>query len=460
MEKLWWEIPEHLEVKDNRLFIGGIDTVEVAKTHGTPTYVYNLNRILFKYDSIDGLFKKYADREYQIYYAAKALTHPQILGPLAERGAGFDVVSPYEGKFAIESGANPDNILYTGTSVSDNDLNTALDDGIRRINIDSFSQLDSLNKICDERGIDKKSLKISIRWNNSEIGAGHHAGTITTGEESHGMPIKFGIEKKRVLDNYKKALEYGFLPVGLHQHIGSGWGGEEAVSNFLETVDRTLGMAEQITDALGYNLEFIDFGGGPGIPYKPGDEVFPLEKYVKGICDKVREFGLDFGKIIIEPGRYIVGDSGLLLTEVNMVEQKHGNWIVGLDAGFNTLVRPAMYAEHRVEDGKEVTEECYHEVINCNNVVGSGKKVEVTGAGNLCETGDVLFIKRLMSLPEKGQILAFHNGGAYGFSMASRYNSRPLPAEVLVVNGKDFLITERGTYGDLKRKQVWQNKQQ
>jgi diaminopimelate decarboxylase len=185
-------------------------------------------------------------------------------------------------------------------------------------------------------------------------------------------------------------------------------------------------MAERMTDLLGYGLKQVDFGGGPGIPYSPDQEEFPVEAYCRGICDRVAESGLGFERICVESGRYIVGDAGVLLTRVNTVEEKSGNLIVGVDAGFNALIRPAFYGSHV----GGVFKEAYHEVIVANRV--EGPQDHCTVAGPLCETGDLIAIDRLMTRPDEGEVLAILGAGAYGYSMACVYNLQPRPAEVVV----------------------------
>lgn len=427
----FWEEEGHLEVEGNQLYLGGVDTNYLVKKYGSPLYVYNSDRTKENYRELNDLFEENADRNHRIHYAMKANPHPTILEMLEGEGVHLDTVSPGEAEIGLKSGFGPQRILYTGTSVSNEDMRRVLDLGVK-LNIDSLSQLERLNEILENEGYSKDALKLSIRWNPGE-GTGSDSKTITAGAESHGKPIKFGVPEDKVERAAKKAVDYGFNLVGLHQHIGSGWLGEEAIDSFLSTVDSTLEMARNVGEIAG-GLEFVDFGGGPGIPYREEDPEFNTKRYVKGICEKVSESGLDFETTAIEPGRYIVGDSGLLLTEVNTVEEKHGNLIVGVDSGFNHLLRPGMYGAH-------------HEVINCSRV--EGEEVEGTVAGNLCETGDILATKRKMVKPEEGDVLALHNAGAYGMCMASNYNSRERPAEAAISQGEDRLITERETVKDL-----------
>jgi diaminopimelate decarboxylase len=283
------------------------------------------------------------------------------------------------------------------------------------------------------------ALPVSIRWNPGE-GAGFNPAVITAGAESHGRPIKFGIEEDRILELCSEALSLGLKPVGLHQHIGSGWTGDD-VDHFLETVDSTLQLASQMADALGYPLEQLDLGGGPGIPYKPGQQEFPVDRYGEGIFSCIKDSNIKFKRLCIESGRYIVGDAGVLLTRVNTVEKKYGNLLVGVDAGFNTLVRPAFYG---IYEGDQF-HETYHHIVIVERV--TGPQAECTIAGPLCETGDLLAVKREMTKPEEGETLAILGAGAYGYSMASIYNFQPRPPEVILPGC--IQAVRRETYTDL-----------
>ncbi len=334
------EIKGHLEVEDNKLHVGGVPCTEIAEEFGTPTYVYNTDRVLENYRRLRDGLEASADREVVVYYAVKANFNPAIMRALAGEGAHADVLSVHEAEFALRTEFPRERIMFTGTSVTDETMEHLLERGIL-INIDSFSQMRRLARISPE------GLEVSVRWNPGE-GAGFDPKVITAGARSHGRPVKFGIEEGKVLDLCREALELGLRPVGLHQHIGSGWTGDD-VDRFLDTVTMTLVMAERMADLLGHDLRHVDFGGGPGIPYRPEQEEFPIERYCEGICRRVADSALGVERICVESGRYIVGDAGVLLTKANTVEEKSSSTIVGVDAGFNTLLRPAFYGEY-VED--------------------------------------------------------------------------------------------------------------
>jgi len=425
--------PGHLEEKENKLRIGDYPLNEIARTYGTPTYVYNLDRIRENYRRISDCLMKYSDRKVNVYYALKANFNPEILKTLASAGAYADVLSIFESEFALQGGFMSKRIMFTGTSVTDETMKHMLDKDIL-INIDSFSMMRRLAKIAP------RGLKVSIRWNPGK-GAGFDPKVITAGSRSHGRPVKFGIEEGKMIQLCEEALELGFTPIGLHQHIGSGWTGKD-VHSFLDTVSSTLKMAGRMTDFLGYELDHVDFGGGPGIPYRPDQKVFPIEVYAKGICERVNESGLDFEKICVEPGRYLTGDAGVLLTKVNTVEEKHGSLIVGVDAGFNTLLRPVFYGSY--EDHK--FKEAYHHVVNADRVDRPAKHCTI--AGPLCETGDLLAIDREITTPREADVLAILGAGAYGYSVSNTYNLQPRPAEVVLPGPK--LVTRRDSIQSLR----------
>ena len=422
---MWWKTKNHLDVRGNRLTIADIDAGQLAKKYSTPLYVYDANRILENFQRMKNTFEKF-DSNVRIHYAMKANPHFQILKLLLNEGAWIDAVSPNEAKLALAVGYPKKQVLFTGTSVSNSDLQELMRIGVR-INIDSFSQMKRMAKMGFQGDA-------SIRWNPG-IGAGLHSHTITAGKY-----IKFGIPEEKILSAFEEAKKLGFNIVGLHQHIGSGWLGGD-VDKFLETANKTIETAKKAQEILGKNLEFVDFGGGPGIKYKEEQLSFPLELYARGIAKRMQNSGLK-AETAIEPGRYLVGDAGVLLLEANTVEEKNIS-IIGVDAGFNALIRPAFYG-------------AYHEILNASNV--SAMKLHgYMVAGNLCESSDVFNKSKeeLRELPttQEGDIIAILNAGAYGMSMASNYNLRARPAEAMIFKGKDYLITERETTDDVVKKQ-------
>jgi diaminopimelate decarboxylase len=408
---MWWEVPRHLIVRKGRLYLADTPAVDIAKKFGTPLYAYNSKRIVEVYRKFHREMDQNTDCDVRVHYPMKANSNRGILQLLRKEGAWIDAVSPGEAALALELGFPEERILFTGVSVSNEDLKKLTGSGVR-INIDSLSELKRLKSISSD-------VEISLRMDPSMSGVGHNWKTITAGRTSHGVPIKFSIPENEILKAVRLAKEYGFKVVGLHEHIGSNWRREEELKEFLKTVDILLEKAGQMTEILGYDLEFVDFGGGPGVRYEQHHQEFPLERYAKEICNRVDDCGIDFAAICFEPGRYIVADSGLLLVEVVDIKERYGDVIIGVNSGFNHLARIAMYGS-------------YHEIINCTKADAEAY-TQTTVVGNLCETGDVFTpTPRMMPMPEEGDILAIHNAGAYGFSMASCYNMRSLPREVIV----------------------------
>ncbi|MCK9151032.1 diaminopimelate decarboxylase [Methanobacterium alcaliphilum] len=417
-----------LEINEKgNLSIGGADANQLAEEYGTPLYVIDEMRIRDNYRRVYKAFSKHYS-DFQIFYACKANTNLAVMRILEEEGSGIDAVSPGEIYTSLLAGFDPQRVLYTGNNVKDEEMEFAIESRVR-LNVDSVSQLKRLAKI-----VDPEEFKISFRV-NPMVGAGHHEHCITGGEMS-----KFGIMEKEAVEVYKMAQDMGFKPVGIHTHIGSGILDPEP---FMLAVDTLMDIAGLIAQNTGVEFEFIDFGGGLGIPYTPDEQILDIEKFATEITGRFKEklvhYGLGKPTMCIEPGRYIVGDASYLLTRVNSVKQSYRKF-VGVDAGFNTLLRPSMYGS-------------YHHIVAANKPQEEPVE-EIDIAGNVCESGDLFARDRPMPELEEGDLIAIMNAGAYAFSMASQYNSRPRPAEVLVNNGESDLIRERESFADVLNKQV------
>lgn len=408
------------------LSIGGADALELAQEYGTPLYAIDENRIRENYRRLFEAFSsEYSD--FKIYYACKANTNLAVMRILEEEGSNIDAVSPGEIYTSIKAGFSPERILYTGNNVTDEELEFALSSGVR-INLDSLSALERLSKLPDAEG-----KEISFRV-NPRVGAGHHDHCITGGDLS-----KFGVMEEEAVNVYQKAIDLGFKPVGIHSHIGSGILDPEP---FKLAVHTLMDVAGHVYRELGVQFEFIDFGGGIGIPYEPQESVLDLEKFSNEIInlfkEKLYEYNMGNPTLCLEPGRYIVGDASYLLTQVNTIKQSYRKF-VGVDAGFNTLLRPTMYGS-------------YHHIVLADDPKANPKET-IDIAGNICESGDLFARDRPMPILKEGDVLAILNAGAYAFSMSSQYNSRPRTAEVLVRDGKSEIIRERETFDDLLIKQ-------
>jgi len=411
----WWET-DFLAVRKNRLLLAGRDAAELAERYGTPLYIYGKDRILERYARLEAALARHSPLQTRICYAMKANPHRGILRLLQRRGAWIDAVSPCEVETALKAGFPAERIIFTGTSVSRADLRSVFAvDGLT-INIDAAEQIDLMSEV--KRDFPSKAIRVSVRWNPG-IGRGINARVITAGKRSSdGTPIKFGVEAKKVLGVFARARKLGFHPVGIHQHLGSGWVKED-FPMVRTAVDRMVRKAREVEKA-GFPLEFLDFGGGFGPRYLKSRSVFPVEDHIANLSRAVAKAGLSVKALAIEPGKYLVGDAGVLLLGVEYVKESYGNIFACVDGGtFNTVPRPAIYLS------------AHHEIVNAGRVDGP-VKARVTVAGNICETGDVFGRERLMPLPEGGDVLAVLCAGAYCRSMASNFNLREIPREVLI----------------------------
>lgn len=415
-----------LENINGELHIDGVSTLKLAEKFGTPLYVISEKKIREKFKQLTNAFRKNYSR-IKILYSAKANTNMSILRILKSEGASIDTVSSGEIFVALAAGFSPEQILYTGTSVSNIELAYALRKSVF-INVDSVSQAERLLKIA-------APPVLSVRI-NTEFGAGHHEYTVTAGKVS-----KFGVDEETALKIYKSAKDFGVKRFGIHMHIGSGI---MQVDPFLKSTEKLFEVADKLHRQLDVSFDFIDLGGGIGVPYKPEEKDFNIDDFASRLTDlfksKVEEYSLGEPELWLEPGRYIVAESCILLTRVNTVKITPYKKFVGVDAGFNTLIRPAMYGS-------------YHHILVANRLNEIlTEKYDVVGP--LCESGDILAKDRMLPSILEGDLLAILNTGAYGYSMSSQYNSRPRPAEVLVKDGSFELVRERETFQDLVRGQT------
>lgn len=419
-------LPTSLEIKEGHLFCGGADCVTLAEKFGTPLYVTDEVHIKENFRRYESALKQYTPNV-QLLYAAKANENPVILKSLAEEGAGADVFSAGELREAMEAGISPDKLLFNGSSKTEEDLRTAVKLGIK-ISVDSLDELRQLDAITKEL---KKTAKIGFRV-NPEIEVPTHP-KIATGIRNS----KFGIPAEMILDAYKEALSMEYIePVGMHCHIGS---------QILETEPFRIACgvimetAAAVTKA-GVKLEFVDFGGGLGIPYhrKENPDKAPTpEEYAEAVMpvfvESCKKAGIS-PAFWVEPGRWMVGESTVLLTKVNSVKHVHKTF-VNVDAGFNLLIRPAMY-------------DSWHEVVAANKADHADAGI-YTVTGPICETGDIIAADRMLPEIEAKDIIAVLDAGAYGYAMSSQYNARPRCAEVLVNNGRAELMRRAETYEDM-----------
>lgn len=412
----WWE-NQFLSVKNNQLFIAGREASRIALEPRTPVFIYGKKQIQTNFRTLMNVFHKHTSLEPRICYAMKANSNPELLKILHAEGAWIDAVSPGEVAIARNAGFPGRKIIFTGTSLSLEDFQKVFAHNHVIVNIDAQEQLDIMWE-TKEKWFKHKTIKVSLRWNPG-IGRGFSPKTITAGKRSSdGTPIKFGVEESKVIFTLQRASDMGFVPVGLHQHLGSGWSKHD-YAEVKTAVDKIIQMALEVQEQ-GFRLEFLDFGGGFGPKYEESQEIFPTTDYIEYLCQKVIESKLKIRAIAIEPGKYLVSNAGVLLLRVEYLKQSHGNLFACVNAGtFNTAPRPAIYTQAQ------------HQIINCSHV-HSNSPVKITVAGNLCETGDIFGKEILMAIPKRGSILALLHAGAYCRSMASNYNSREIPQEIII----------------------------
>ena len=412
----------YLTEVDGKLNIDQVSVDQLAREYGTPLYVYIEKRIIENYTRLRDTLNCLYTRS-RVLYSVKANTNLEILRLLRRQGSEIDVVSPGEVYLALKAGYLPDQILFTGTSVSEEEMRWLVEQGTR-LTIDSISQL---KRLLTFHVPETLSFRV-----NPEIGAGHHEHVITAGPYA-----KFGVWDEDAVKAYAQAEEVGVKRFGIHMHIGSGI---SEVQHYIKALERLLEIAVKVRDRLGIGFEYVDIGGGIGVPYRQEEEEINLDTFLGELIaffkDKIKLHGLGTPELWLEPGRFIVADAGVLLTRVTTLKNNPFRSYVGVDAGFNTLVRPTMYGS-------------YHEILNASNPSGERGIYDVYGP--LCESGDVFARDRPLSHPREDDILAILNTGAYGFSMSSQYNSRPRPAEVMVRNGESYLIRTRESLKDLAR---------
>ncbi|MEF8882181.1 MAG: diaminopimelate decarboxylase [Halapricum sp.] len=391
---------------------------DLADEHGTPLYVFDQKRVRENVTNLEQAF-----HTEEISYAVKANTVRATLETVADTGLGAECASAGEVQRAVDAGF--DQVRYTAVNPPPEDLDHAIalskdpetEDLDLVITIGAADTLEAL----EERDYDGP---LAIRVNPG-VGAGHHA-KVTTGDAP-----KFGVPYSRVSNLADVAVERGFDLAGLHAHAGSGIHDDEDLAAHRELVSRMGDLARD----LGPDLDFLNVGGGLGVPYRPEEEPLDLDAVASATREAAGDLRATLG---IEPGRYVVADAGVLLTTVNAVKPTPETTVVGVDAGMATLLRPAMY-------------DAYHEIRSLAPDTDGRESVTATVAGPICETADVLGRDRALPDPVRGDVLAIGNAGAYGYEMALNYNSRPRPAVVSLDGNVSQLAVERETLSDLTR---------
>jgi len=392
----------------------------IAEEYGTPLYIYSGNRIKNNIDRLSTALNKHL-RKNQIYFAVKANSNPHLISYMRSiyPDLGCDCSSPGELFISNKTGIPSERCLYTGNYESSDDLRVALGSGCH-INLDDIQSFRRLSKI-------QVPEEISFRVNPG-FGSGRFKEITTGGEKA-----KFGIPKEKIVEAYELAIAHGVRSFGLHCFTGSGVLDE---NYFTELIRAVLEISTKVEMSCKITLEYISIGGGYGIPYKDDDKILDIDQVFENIA---REFYSVYNKeecpvFCIEPGKYLVGDAGILLARVTGVKESYKNFI-GLDAGMETLMRPVLYG-------------AYHRMYKVGEPKATTSLIaDITG--RICENTDRLAVDRPFPTVAEGDLVAIMDTGAYGFSMAHQFNTRPRPGEILLEGSKASLIRKRETIEDI-----------
>lgn len=425
--------------RDGKLFCEEVDLDSVARDFGTPLYIYSTGTILDHYGRLDAAL---APLDHLICYAVKANSNRAILKLLGQAGAGFDIVSGGELFRVIGAGGDPSKCTFAGVGKSRDEIEYALEQGVYSFNVESEAELAYINQIA---GAKSRRARVALRANPNVDPHTHEY--ISTGSHEN----KFGIPLSRLAAVYEGAAQMRNVDiVGVQMHIGSQI---TEAAPFAEAIQKVTPLVRELKSK--YNIEFFSIGGGLGIVYessiasgsgewwdsgarknKAGQQL-SIAQYADALLAPLRELDL---RILLEPGRLLVGNAGVLLTRVRYLKTSGQKKFAIVDAGMNDLIRPALYHG-------------YHEIVPVEQAAGGGtEKMDVVGP--VCESGDFFALDREMPPVRAGDLLAIMSAGAYGFVMASNYNSRPFPAEALVSGDKYALIRSRQKIEDLVRDEV------
>ncbi|HET7449103.1 MAG TPA: diaminopimelate decarboxylase [Gaiellaceae bacterium] len=405
---------------DGTLRCDGVPAERIARAAGTPVYVYSATAIREQFRRLDDAF---AGVPHRVHYSVKANSNLAVMSLLRELGAGVDIVSGGELHRATLAGFGGADVVFSGVGKTEQELEEALAAGVLFVNAESEGELVLLDLVARRRGV---VAPVALRV-NPEVAVDNPHEYIRTGERGH----KFGIPYDEALPAAQLALSLKNLRlVGLDMHIGS------QISRFEPygaAIQRVLDLHERLRRVGATELHYLDVGGGLSVPYD-GETPADVERFAEGVRSLVAGTGLE---IVLEPGRYLVANAGVLLTRVLYRKRSGGKEYIITDAGMNDLVRPSHYkAFHRVEA-----------------VTPNGRRAVADVVGPVCESGDFFALDRETDDVEPGDLLAVRSAGAYGYVMASNYNSRPRAAEVLVDGDRFAVVTERESYDDLVRRE-------
>jgi diaminopimelate decarboxylase len=407
-----------LERRGKSLYLGSVLLSDIAREVGTPVYVYHADAIRDRYRSLDSAM---ASVPHRICFAVKANSNLAVLRLLSELGAGADIVSLGEMARALAAGFSPDTIVFSGVGKTAEELKAAVHAPVGHLNVESREELELLGRIADE---ERAQVKVGFRV-NPDVTTDTHP-YISTGKSG----IKFGLPTDQVLPAAEYVLRHPRLVLTtIAMHLGSQLVETEP---YLEGINRLVELVNQLREAGVSTLKVIDIGGGLGIRYAEEHSVDPGD-FAEAIIPRLEGTGLT---LYLEPGRFLVGSAGVLLTRVLYKKHSGGKEFVVVDAGMNDLVRPSHY-------------QAYHEIVELEERDRPPSRADVVGP--VCETGDFLALDRRLPGLQPGDSLAVLGAGAYGFVMASNYNSRPRPAEVIVDGGRWWTSRPREKVEDLFR---------
>ncbi len=421
---------DHFTYRHGELHCEGVPASTLAEAHGTPLYVYSKATLLHHYRQIADAFAELDEGGGPtICYSIKSNGNLAVCKLLVEAGCGMDVTSGGELYRALLAGADPSKIIYAGVGKTDDEIRYALDAGIAAFNVESEAEIENIDRVAGEAN---RSAVAALRV-NPDVDPKTHAYTTTGKKET-----KFGVDlerAERVFDQYKDLKHLRLA--GLHMHLGSPIYGVEPYVDAVHKVNATIDRLRE----RGHAIEWFDIGGGFGVNYEHPDQALPVQAFADALVPLLKGRGY---KVAIEPGRYIAGNAGVLLTRVLYRKTGGQKKFVIVDSGMNDLLRPAFYdAFHFIWP----TRHNAPFARDRNLSVPDGETVDVVGP--ICESGDFLAKARTLPPTERGDLLAVFTAGAYAFSMSSNYNNRPRAAEVLVDGDVHTVVRQRETYEDL-----------
>ncbi len=421
---------DYFEYRRGVLHVENVPVAEIAQAVGTPAYIYSERTLREHYDKLQHAF---AQINPLVCYSVKSCSNLSILRLLAEMGSGFDIVSGGELYRVLKAGGSADKCFYAGAGKTDDEIRYALGEGIFMFNIESEAELENIGRIASEMG---KEARCALRV-NPDIDPKTHAYTSTGKKET-----KFGVDIERA-ENV--LLKYRDLPgvslSGIHLHIGSPI---FETKPYVEAIGKALKLIERMKSH-GIVIDTLDFGGGYAASYETGTYT-QIEDYAEAIVPLLKDKGL---KLVMEPGRFISANAGLLLSRVQYVKQGGQKSFVILDTGMHHLIRPPLYDSFHFIWPAEPGEEMTPPLRGVDVPLEGLQKADVVGP--ICETGDCLAKDRPLPPVQRGDLMAIFTAGAYGMAMASQYNSQPRPAEVLVSHENFRIIRRRESYEDLVR---------